>query len=67
MRIVLNGDETELPDDTTVAEVVRTSGARAGRGTAVARNGEVVPRGDWEETVLVAGDRIELLVAIGGG
>ena len=67
MKIVLNGVETEFPDATTVAEVVRTSGARAERGTAVARNGEVVPRGSWGETPLAEGDRIELLVAIGGG
>ena len=67
MRIVLNGVDTEMAEATTVAELVRTSGARAGRGTAVALNGEVVPRARWEDTRLDDGDRVELLVAIGGG
>lgn len=39
----------------------------AGRGIAVARNGEVVPRGDWERSTLVAGDRIDVVGAVQGG
>jgi sulfur carrier protein len=39
----------------------------AGRGLAVARNGEVVPRGAWETTVLAPGDRIEIVGAVQGG
>lgn len=40
---------------------------RAGRGLAVARNGEVVPRGAWETTMLAPGDRIEIVGAVQGG
>jgi sulfur carrier protein len=39
----------------------------AGRGLAVARNGEIVPRGAWGTTVLVPGDRIEIVGAVQGG
>jgi len=67
MKVILNGTETELADTTTVTELVRTSGARTERGTAVALNGEVVPRGRWADTPLADGDRVEILVAIGGG
>jgi sulfur carrier protein len=38
-----------------------------GRGLAVARNGEVVPRGAWETTTLAPGDRIEIVGAVQGG
>ena len=39
----------------------------AGRGLAVARNGEVVPRGAWETTTLAPEDRIEIVGAVQGG
>jgi sulfur carrier protein len=39
----------------------------AGRGLAVARNGEVVPRGAWDTTVLAQDDRIDIVGAVQGG
>jgi sulfur carrier protein len=39
----------------------------AGRGLAVARNGEVVPRSAWAETRLAPDDRIEIVGAVQGG
>jgi len=38
-----------------------------GRGLAVARNGEVVPRGAWGTTTLAPDDRIEIVGAMQGG
>jgi sulfur carrier protein len=39
----------------------------AGRGLAVARNGEVVPRGAWNTTALAPDDRIDVVGAVQGG
>ena len=39
----------------------------AGRGLAVARNGEIVPRTAWETTTLAPDDRIEIVGAVQGG
>jgi sulfur carrier protein len=39
----------------------------AGRGLAVARNGEVVPRSAWATTRLEPDDRIEIVGAVQGG
>lgn len=39
----------------------------AGRGLAVARNGEIVPRVAWETTTLAPDDRIEIVGAVQGG
>jgi sulfur carrier protein len=39
----------------------------AGRGLAVARNGEVVPRSTWAKTRLEPDDRIEIVGAVQGG
>lgn len=38
-----------------------------GRGIAVARNGEVVPRSAWETTTLTPDDRIDIVGAVQGG
>lgn len=34
---------------------------------AVERNGEIVPRSKFDEQVLTSGDRLEIVVAVGGG
>jgi sulfur carrier protein len=39
----------------------------AGRGLAVARNGEVVPRSAWATTRIAPDDRIEIVGAVQGG
>ena len=39
----------------------------AGKKVAVERNGEIVPRGLHAQTVLENGDRLEIVVAVGGG
>ena len=68
MRVVLNGGERELPDGATVKNAVEASGAHeSGRGVAVALNGVVVPRSQWETTSLAAGQRVEVLQAVQGG
>jgi sulfur carrier protein len=38
-----------------------------GRGLAVARNGEIVPRAAWDTTVLAPDDRIDVVGAVQGG
>lgn len=39
----------------------------AGRGTAVAMNGEIVPRSAWSETAITAGDDLEIVRPFAGG
>jgi sulfur carrier protein len=39
----------------------------AGKRIAVERNGEIVPRSRFAETPLANGDRLEIVVAVGGG
>ena len=38
-----------------------------GKRIAIERNGEIVSKGKHSETVLVDGDKIEVVAAIGGG
>jgi sulfur carrier protein len=68
MRVLLNGKPEELPDGATVDDAVLASGApESRRGLAVAVDGEVVPRGQWETVPLTEGQRIEVLQAVQGG
>ena len=68
MRLIVNGSDMQLEDDATVADVIsKVAPARGEWGTAVAVNGEVVPKREWAAAPLTSGDRVEVLHAIGGG
>ena len=68
MLVVINGESRELAAGTTVAGVLASfPAAPEGRGVAVALNGEVVPRGRWDETELREGAQVEVVVAVQGG
>jgi thiazole synthase len=68
MNVELNGEAVTLPDGATVATAIDASGAAAEqRGVAVALDGEVVPRSEWERTEIAEGQTIEVLAAIQGG
>jgi sulfur carrier protein len=66
MRVELNGQPSELAEGTSVAALIETLTGSA-RGSAVAVDGEVVPRGRWSEYQLRDGQTIELLTAVQGG
>lgn len=67
MKLLLNGVEREVHEGATVAEAVAATGAEeAARGVAVAVDGEVVPRGQWQ-TELRDGQAVEVLQAVQGG
>ncbi|WP_395296520.1 sulfur carrier protein ThiS [Kitasatospora hibisci] len=64
--LTVNGRPREVPAATTLAEVVATL-SKAHSGVAAALNEAVVPRSSWPDTLLSAGDRIEILTAVQGG
>jgi sulfur carrier protein len=66
MEIVLNGQPKSLPEQITVTELVELLGY-TGKRIAVERNGEIVPKSVHASTSLAKGDRLEIVVAVGGG
>ena len=64
--IVVNGDSRPLPTPATVSTLLAELGL-AGRRIAIERNGEIIPRSRHEHELLQAGDRVEIVVAVGGG
>ena len=66
MEIRLNGEPHALSKRVTVAELLTALG-HTGKRVAVERNGEIVPRSQHDGTVVQPDDRIEIVVAVGGG
>jgi sulfur carrier protein len=66
MKIVLNGREENVASDATLADLVASAGL-AGKRVAIEVNREIVSRSDYSARLLAAGDRIEVVHAIGGG
>ncbi len=62
----MNDETRALPADATIAELVGTLGLGP-RRIAVEVNRAVVPRADYERTVLRDGDRVEIIHFVGGG
>lgn len=66
LRLTVNGEPSECAPGTTVADLLATMDT-AGKRVAVERNGEIVPRSLHAATALAAGDRLEIVIAVGGG
>ena len=66
MLLAVNGDDVEVPDGATAADLLEQLGLGA-KWVLVERNGEPVERSDLAGTALAEGDRIELVRAVAGG
>jgi sulfur carrier protein len=68
VTIELNGSACDLPDGAMLEDAIAVSGVHESRrGVAVAVDGEVVPRAEWEQTALADGAKVEVLQAVQGG
>ncbi len=66
IKVRINGKETELAQDQTIAEYLESKGL-AGRSLAVAVNGTVLRREEFVETRISDGDTVEIVRPVGGG
>jgi sulfur carrier protein len=66
MEISVNGERRSVAAALSVAELLRGMGLE-GKRLAVERNGEIVPKSAHAATALAEGDRIEIVIAVGGG
>jgi sulfur carrier protein len=68
MIVELNGRPAELSEDATVADAVEEAGAEGEtRGVAVAVDGEVIRKAEWEKTKLESDQSVEVVRAVQGG
>ena len=66
LTVTINGESRQFQQSLRVAELVSELGL-AGKRIAIERNGEIVPRSEFAASSIVDGDRLEIVVAVGGG
>ena len=66
MQITLNGKETECAENTSVKGLLEHNGISP-VNIAVAVNGRVVPKAEWDNTAITGGAKIIIIKAVQGG
>jgi sulfur carrier protein len=66
ISVIINGEPQSFDRSLNCSELVDELGL-AGRRIAMERNGEIVPRSQYGLCTLRDGDRLEIVVAVGGG
>jgi thiamine biosynthesis protein ThiS len=66
ITIIVNGTSRQFQHATSVSRLIEEMGL-TGKRVALERNGEIVPRSSFATQQLADGDRLEIVVAVGGG
>jgi sulfur carrier protein len=66
ISITVNGEARQFERALNCAELLARLDL-SGKRVALERNGEIVPRSRFAEQRLAEGDRLEIVVAVGGG
>jgi len=66
ISISVNGECREFEAPLNCAELIARLDL-GGKRVAIERNGEIVPRSQFPGQALLDGDRLEIVVAVGGG
>lgn len=66
LTLQINGEQKQFPPDINVAGLVAAM-PLTGKRYAIELNGQIVPKGSHATTHLQDGDKLEVVVAVGGG
>ncbi|MBI1887943.1 MAG: sulfur carrier protein ThiS [Nitrosomonadales bacterium] len=66
ITVSINGESRQFPQAISVAVLIDELGL-TGKRIALERNGEIVPRSMFAAQQLADGDKLEVVVAVGGG
>lgn len=66
MQIIVNGDVRDVEDTPTIGALLASRRLNA-KVVVVERNGEIVPRGLYDEATLATGDVLEIVQMMAGG
>jgi len=66
VQLLVNGENRHFEEALTVAQLLEKL-ELAGKRVALEKNGDIVPRSRFGEERLADGDRLEIVVAVGGG
>ena len=66
IQLTINGEIARFDQSINIAQLIDRNNLQ-GKRIAIERNGEIVPRSQYAEQFLADGDRLEVVVAVGGG
>jgi sulfur carrier protein len=66
ITVTINGERRDFEQPLPFSQLVERLGL-AGKRIAVERNGEIVPRSQLGARSIAHGDKLEIVVAVGGG
>lgn len=66
ITVTLNGERRQFEEPLKFAQLVDRLGL-GGKRIAIERNGEIVPRSQLAAQGIADGDKVEIVVAVGGG
>ena len=66
MLLSINGEDKTFADSLSLAQLIEQLGMKGDR-VAVELNRDIIPRAQWDATLLKDGDRLEIVHFVGGG
>lgn len=66
IQLTINGEIRQFDQTINITQFIEQNDLQ-GKRIAIERNGEIVPRSQFSEQFLADGDRLEVVVAVGGG
>jgi len=66
MKVFLNGKQTNVNNNITAQQLIYVMGYQDKR-IALEINGEVIPKSKYSNRIIVENDKVEIIVAVGGG
>ncbi len=66
IQLTINGQPQQFEAPINVSQLIDHLELH-GKRIAIERNGEIVPRSQFPQQMLVHGDQLEVVVAVGGG
>ena len=66
ISVSINGCAQHFEHPLSIAELIQSM-ALGDKRIALERNGEIVPRSQFSQQLLAHGDKLEIVVAVGGG
>jgi sulfur carrier protein len=67
MQISINGNNKNFDAETMSISALVAHMNLVGKRIAIERNGEIVPRSQFDQVMLRQGDQLEIVGAVGGG
>jgi len=67
MQITINKQAYQFDENTSLESAIETLELKETNGIALALNEEIIPKSEWQKTILFEEDKIIIIGAVAGG